>query len=65
MPRYAMTAIDNADRALRLAAACHEAARKRFRAGEIDADGYCAIRREYDEALDRWHRAELALLRVK
>lgn len=56
-----MTEIDRLDRALKLAFVCHEAARDRFRRGEIEADEYCAIRREYDEALERWHRADLAL----
>ena len=53
--------IDEADKALRLAYVCHNAALRRFRAHDIEADEYCAIRREYDEALERWHRADIAL----
>ena len=56
-----MREMDKLDQECKLAFVCHEAARKRFRAGEINADEYCAIRREYDEALERWHRAEIAL----
>lgn len=56
-----MREIEAADKALKLAYVCHEAARTRFRAGQMEADEYCAIRREYDEALERWHRADLAL----